>query len=46
MIEQKRTFNVSDMLLYQNIENLRFKKVLGAKGAVRHYLEELMFKQA
>jgi hypothetical protein len=44
MIEQKRTFKISDMLLYKNIENSRFKKALGAKRAVRHCLEELLLK--
>jgi hypothetical protein len=46
MIEHKRTFNISDMLLYRNIENLRFKKAIDAKRAVRHCLEELLLKRA
>jgi hypothetical protein len=46
MIEKKRTFNVSDMLVYQNIENSRFKKPVDAKRVVRHCLEELLLKQA
>jgi hypothetical protein len=46
MIQQKRTFNILDMLLYQNIENSRFKKVVDAKQTARHCLEELLLKQA